>query len=59
LELYAIMIRAITIGDGPLFNKIQRQAIENLSHITDTRENTRAQRALDLALEGAKLNVQV
>jgi len=47
------------IGDGPLFNKIQRQAIENLTHITDTRENTRAQRALDLALEGAKLNVQV
>ncbi|MDE1832052.1 MAG: hypothetical protein KGI02_06755 [Thaumarchaeota archaeon] len=47
------------IGDGPLFNKIQRQAIENLTYITDTRENTRAQRALDLALEGAKLNVQV
>ena len=47
------------IGDGHLFNKIQRQAIENLTHITDTRENTRAQRALDLALEGAKLNVQV
>lgn len=47
------------IGDGPLFNKIQRQMIENLAYITDARENIRVQRALDLALEGAKLNVQV
>lgn len=47
------------IGDGPLFHKIQRHAIENLSHIADTRENIRARRALDLALEGAKLNVHV
>lgn len=47
------------IGDGPLFHKIQRQMIENLAHITDARENVRVQRALDLALAGAKLNVQV
>lgn len=47
------------IGDGLLFHKIQRLAIENLVHITDARQNIKAQRALDLALEGAKLNVQV
>lgn len=47
------------IGDGLLYHKIERKAIENLYFITDLRENTRAQRALDLALEGATLNASI
>ena len=47
------------IGDGLLYQKIERKAIDNLQFISDLRENTRAQRALDLALEGATLNVHI
>lgn len=48
-----------TIGSGRLYDTIERQAVANLQNIDDKREDVRAKRALDLAIRGAKLHVQV
>lgn len=47
------------IGEGPLYNRIASSAAANLQKISDSRDNTKAQRAFELALHGARLDVQI
>lgn len=47
------------VGSGPLYDKIMRHAISNLQNISDMREDARASRAVELALRGAILHVQI
>lgn len=47
------------IGTGQLYDTIERQAFANLQKISDRREDVRAHRALDLAVRGARLYVQI
>lgn len=48
-----------TIGAGQFYDTIQRQAFENLAKISDKREDARAQRAVELAIRGVRLYVQI
>ena len=48
-----------SIGPGQVYDGIVRRAFWNLQMISDVRQNSRARRALDLAKQGAVLNVRI
>lgn len=47
------------LGTGALYDKVMRHAIMNLEHIHEKREDARAAKAVELALGGIRLAVQI